>query len=254
MLTLSVALVAALLGPAQAQTTGTELAVPTSGKTRDYLMEVNFRGRYMTIPDSILDIWYFDEVDSLGNAHEPRPHIDAWAVGLEYVLRKDPANGIFYVEYAGNLTPAGYWDDVESPPDTTDGEYLVPDRLGLVTVGIDYAYALKASPWLYFMFGAGLGATVITGEFDHWTHGSNAVGDPDCTQSETPPTDPYNAPAYDRYDAGCGSDGPKQIPAVLPMLDINLGMKFNINDRANIRLEGGFHNMMYGGVATGIVF
>ena len=38
---------------------------PTAGeagpeRTRPYLMEVNFRGRWLQVPDSILDIWYYN--------------------------------------------------------------------------------------------------------------------------------------------------------------------------------------------------
>ena len=41
---------------------------------------------------------------------------------------------------------------------------------------------------------------------------------------------------------------------MLPVVDINAGVKFNINNRASIRLEGGFHNLLYGGGAVGVTF
>jgi hypothetical protein len=40
----------------------------------------------------------------------------------------------------------------------------------------------------------------------------------------------------------------------VPIIDINIGFRFNISDRAAIRLEGGLHDMFYGGGAVSVVF
>lgn len=226
------------------------------GKRRDYLMEVNFRGRYLSIPDSILDIWFFDSDD--GEGLYPRPQAMAYAAGLEYVIKKDSANGIFYFEYAGSLMDEGYWDDREreGSEDHGDGDYIVPDNFGLLVLGADYAYEIHADTWLSFLIGSGLGVAVRTGNLQVWHPGWDADGDPSCTSGDPSLlTDPENAPAYERYEAGCGDDGSlEEVPTVLPMVDINVGVRFNFSDRANLRIEGGFHDMLYAGVATGVVF
>lgn len=237
-----------LATPAMAQPTMT---------SRNYLMEMNFRGRYMKIPDSILDIWFFDEDDSTG--HLPRPDIEGYTLGLEYGFRKDTANWILYFEYGGSLMEEGYWDDVDDDGTTTDGSYVVPDHLGMVNFGGNYAYALKAEDWLSFLFGGGLGVTMLTGQVIEWkpgnvTDAATELNDPDCTMGDGSLSDPHNAPAYERYGAGCGDDGAVTLPKVLPIVDINLGVRFDIKQRASIRLEGGFHDMLYFGGATGIVF
>lgn len=229
-------LMAVLQEPTPAPTP-TPTPPPSAGPTqaRPYLMEVNLRGRYLGVPDSLLDIWYFDAEDDGGN-HPTRPSLRAWSAGLEYVIKNRTNNGIFYFDYIGNLTPEGYWDDREDPEDYSDGDYVVPDRVGLIALGANYAFEAHATDWLSFMFGAGLGALFVTGELQKW---DGEDGKPSYEVYAERPTDP---------------DDVIVIPRVLPMVDINAGIKFDINHRAGIRLEGGFHNALYGGAAVGIIF
>ncbi|MFH1467891.1 MAG: hypothetical protein ABIO70_26130 [Pseudomonadota bacterium] len=226
-----------------------------SGKKRDYLMEINFRGRYYQLPDGIIDIWYFDEGDP--GVTLDRPKARAWGTGLEWWAKWD-SGGSFTVffDYMGNLIQPGYWDDVEEPANHTDGEYLVPERLGIIDFGIGGGYEAKMTPWMGFMFWGGLGPLFMTGEWEHWVHGSTATGDPLCSQGDTSllPNGPDAATAYERYDAGCGSDGPKRIPSVLGVVDLVAALRFNFNDRANLRIEGGLHDMPFVGLSTGVVF
>ncbi|MCB9758729.1 MAG: hypothetical protein H6739_02730 [Alphaproteobacteria bacterium] len=213
-------------------------------RSRDYLMEVNTRGRYLFVPNSIIDIWYFNGTDDGGN-HLDRPFAHGYAVGLEYVIRnRSNDNGIFYFEYWGNLMDEGYWDDRESDgnPVYTNGEYMVPNRFGVIAFGANYAYELHATKWLSFMFGAGLGLGLTIGELQSWEMADDGT------------------PAYEVYETGVPpdgtvvplNDGSGTLP--VPLVDINAGVKFNINDRASIRLEGGLHTLFYGGAAVGVVF
>ncbi|MCB9743022.1 MAG: hypothetical protein H6741_02775 [Alphaproteobacteria bacterium] len=225
-----------------AATTPTEapsgLSSPTEPeKARDYLMEVNLRGRYLALPDSILDIWYYNGDDDGGN-HLPRPKARGYSAGIEYVVRNDTQAGVFYFDYMGNLMEGGYWDDAEpngEEPNYLDGEYIVPNRFALLAGGANYYYTLNATPWLGFVFGAGLGVTYIMGDLDSWTADDGE-------------------PAYVRFERGDPPDTIVRVPGVLPILDINAGVKFNINNRASIRLEGGFHDLFYGGAAMGVTF
>jgi hypothetical protein len=227
-------------------------AASLAPKARRFDMEVNFRGRYLSLPGSILDIWYFD-----GDGAVPeRPRIAAYSLGMEYVIKQKPddgsSNGIFYVEYIGGLMTDGYFDDRENPPNHSDGSYLVNDAIGLVTVGADYAFELRAKPWLSFLFGGGLGIGFATGQLTEWEAGSPEV---DAETGEVVGNSTCDtAPAYDRYDMDCPNDGPVAIPPVLPVVDINIGVRFTVNERATIRLEGGLHDLLYGGAAVGVMF
>ncbi len=234
----------------------TEAAAPGTGgpeRTRDFLMEINFRGRYLTLPDGILDIWYYDEGDE--GVTIDRPKIQAWGVGLEWWARWETgACFTVFFDYLGHMIEPGYWDDVEEPANHHDGEYLVPERLGIIDFGFGPGYEAKITPWMGFMFWGGIGPLFLTGQFDHWVHGSNAENDPYCEQGDGTLSDPVNAPAYERYAAGCGSDGAKRIPSVLGVVDIAMALRFDFNSRANLRIEGGIAPLPFVGMATGVVF
>jgi len=214
---------------------------------RDYLMEVNFRSRWLSVPDNILDAGFYNEQDQNG-LHPERPSVRALALGLEYVVRQGPANGIFYVEYLHSLMDEGYWDDVDDEANFTDGVYLKPDRLGMIALGANYGYALTMNPGnpnveVAFMFGGGLGITFLTGQ----VHVYDGYSDPSTGQYFS---------AYEAYqeDPTAEPDDTLRIPRVLPLVDINAGLRFLIAEKANVRLEGGVHDMLYLGGAAGIMF
>jgi hypothetical protein len=220
---------------------------PPAPKTRTNIMEVGFRTRYMSIPNGILDPFVFAHDD---DEFPDRPTIKGLAFGLEYVLRNEHANGIFYTEYMMSRIGEGYWDDVEDPPDYNDGSWLQPQRLGMVVLGADGAYEIYAKPWWSFVFGGGLGLGIVTGKMIEWEPGEPLDGteqdnsEPDCGRTDA---------SFIRKD-NCADDGALHIPAVLPIIDINIGTRFHISDRATIRLEGGLHDMFYGGMSVGVVF
>ncbi len=217
-----------------------------SNRQRAYLMEVNFRGRYLFLPDSVLDIWYEKHA---GETFE-RPNISAYALGLEFVVKDKQANGIFYAEYISSLMKEGYWDDRDNPPVYTDGSYIQPDSFGLVAIGADYGYELHGTDWLSFLFGAGLGVGIKTGELVEWESGEpEGTPDADNTDQACGPTEA----AYERFEH-CADDGAVRVPPVVPILDVNVGIRFNFSDRASLRIEGGLHDLIYGGAALGITF
>ena len=212
-------------------------------------MELGFRGRHMSVPNSLLDIWYFSERDE--GLDEPRPKVQAYGLGLEFVIKTRPeedsvgsSNGIFYFDWLSNLTSAGYWDDVEDPADHADGDYVVPSKdLGLLVLGADYAYEIhmvrtaqtKGNFGLSLLVGAGIGVGVLLGDLEYWSSEGGV-------------------PAYERFANGADPEGDKRIPKVLPVLDINVGLRFNFADRFVIRAEGGFHDMFYMGGSMGVMF
>ena len=83
-------------------------AAPAGGSTADVgtvkrpmKMELGFRGRYMFVPDSVMDIWYFNSDDPGANPYD-RPKVRAYTVGVELILKPQPTNWILYVEYIGS--------------------------------------------------------------------------------------------------------------------------------------------------------
>jgi len=204
-----------------------------AARKRAALMEVNLRARYLMIPDVVLDIWSYngDDVhETTGAIHPDRPKVRAASAGVEFVIRKDTANGVFYFEYMPSLVEDGYWDDRESDGDNfSDGDYVTMRDLALINIGANYAYEIRPVPFWSMYFGAGLGLAIKRGEIIHYDRVS-PTGEP------IPPSEVLDT------------------PPVLPILDINAGMRLHFADRANLRIEAGFHNMFYVGTAAGVVF
>lgn len=211
---------------------------------RPYHHEFSFRGRGMTLPASILDIWYFNESDEGWIDDADRPKTGGYALGFEYCIKGPSANGIFYFDYADATMKEGYWDDVEEPADHQDGSYIVPAKnFGFVAFGADFGYEVhfvrtedtNGAFGLSLVPGAGLGVLVVTGDMQEWT-----------------PEGVDNAIVH--HDNGDPPSGTVRVPKVLPMLDINFPLRFNFGDRVVMRLETGLHDVVYYGGTLGIMF
>lgn len=227
-----------------------DVVPPDEGRNFD--MELGFRGRYLNVPRSILDIWFFDK-DAPGWIHgdNQRPGVKGYSGGLEFVVKSkvEPdsnsgSNGIFYVQWLANLTPEGYWDDREEPPNHTDGDFLKPtSNMGMVLIGANYAYELhmvktadtNGNFGMSMLVGGGLGAGILVGKLEYWRPEGGTT-------------------AIDRHAAGLPKDGDKAIPPVLPIVDLSLGLRFNFGDRLVLRVEGGLQTMLYGGASLGLMF
>jgi hypothetical protein len=211
---------------------------------RNMRFETNFRARYLSVPNSILDIWFFDN-DDAGSNPFARPKVKAYVVGTEFVIKKKPSNWIFYFEYLGNLIDEGYWDDVDQPPDPNDGDWIRPDGLGALIIGANYGHEIYALPWWSFIFGGGVGIGGVLGDLTAWSPGPSPGNAEEGCLSESP--------AYYRKDY-CPPDGVKRIPKVIPMVDVTASTKVHFGDQANLRFDIGLHNMLYMGTAFGAVF
>jgi len=220
-----------------------ERITSTPKDNRKLTMEVNIRLRSMTIPRSVLDTWYRDQDDPEWAYVEGRPKVGGLGMGLEYVVRSQNQNGFFYVDYVDSAMDAGYWDD----PDESyvDGDFLAPSKgLGIIGVGANYAYEghlvkledTGGRMGMSLLVGGGLGVGVLAGRLDRWVY------------------DDQGNPSYKRYLDGDDPDSTTGIPRVLPLVDVNTGIRFNFGDRAVFRVEGGLHTMLYWGVAGGVVF
>lgn len=227
------------------------LAVSTPAYALEHTAGVRFRHAWM--PSSLLDIWYF-EGDEEGALGFERPRISADVFGLEYGLALDSGGGpsfLFWIERMPFRMGEGYWDDKESPADHADGDWLRPEKgLGLWTVGANYVHELpitsSAAPvWVSFHVGGGIGLGFTSGQITQWHPGfHDDSADPDCLP---------DALAVDRY-ATCGSDGTVRIPGLVPILDLSIGPKVHITERAMVRLDLGLHDLPYAGIAGGGVF
>jgi len=217
---------------------------------RNIQFEVNLRARNMSLPSGMLNIWFTpdEEVDArvvqaLGEDRAYRPTFRGWAYGIEMAFKDRRAAGVVWFDWVDSDLQEGYFDDNDNQP--LDGDYLKPaPNLGIIMFGADYAYdipfvKLKQTKGIFglsMQVGAGLGLGVLVGQYEQWEEGEGAY------------------PSYEQYLDGLPPNSLKTLPGFYPVLDINLGLKFNFADKFHIRAEGGLHTLLYWGFAAGMSF
>lgn len=228
-------------------------SLPPEKTSRSYMMETNVRVRTLFLPDSILDTWFYDK-DTVGAYQEDRPDIRAYTIGVEYVFNQQPGAWVIWAEYMGSGLMEGYWDDIETGETANhdDGDWVRPDNFSAWWAGVNYAYDIPLTPdsnsvWLSLGLGGGLGAGYITGDLTYWKPGSSAEVGSDGEVCAA------GSPAYVRKNL-CEHDGIKEFPRFLPMIDITFSPKINFANRAHIRFDAGFHDLLYYGAAVGGIF
>ncbi len=212
---------------------------------------VSLRYRHGWLPGGTLDIWYFDEDDE--GAIGDRPNVQADVFGLEVQVSPQVTGSAFqfWVERMPIRMDPGYWDDVESPPEHEDGDWLEPNPgFGLWTLGANAGYVLaftdEAKPvWVGLSAGGGLGIGIASGSVTRWYPGEHdEVVEPNCGPGET---------AIERA-THCVDDGEVDLPAVIPMLDVTVGPMVSLYEHARVRLDVGLHTVPYVGVTAGGAF
>ena len=237
-----------LVTPAQAQDETTAAQVAAASAAGD--MGVNVRYRYMFLPKTILDTWYFDS-DDPGAMNFDRPKISAHVVGMEYAFETAPTSILLYGEYWKVNMEEGYWDDYEDPPVHTDGDWLRANKLGAAALGANFGHEVAVTSnakesWLGLRLGGGVGLLVPTGRVDTWHPGANISTEP--TNNCQP-----DGLAYDRQ-AACDPDEELRIPPVLPVVDMDLALRMHFGPNILWRIDGGLHDMVYFGTAFGAVW
>lgn len=233
---------------------------------RTHLIQTNMRMRQLGVPDNFVDRFFFDSDDEGANPFK-RPQIKANVIGFELALQHHPNVWTFYVEYLQSNVQPGYWDIIGEPEfdnlagfgeylsdkeKTTDddhesGPWVRINNLGGWFFGTTYKYTIPLTPmhrdtWLGLMIGGGLGMGVVQGSVSYWV--SPGLTDSSCLSE---------APSYIRKDY-CLPETFDGIPRIIPTLDLDLGLQLNFASRGHLRIEGGFHNMLYFGMVSGISF
>lgn len=222
-----------------------EAPAAPAAEARAFDMAAGVRVRSVSIPRSILSSRFSQATDDgWPLPDEDRPNVKGLAYGVEFALDWDVANLFLYAERMDVSWPGGYWDELDE--DFTDGSYLVPTAgLAFNGIGADYAAEVafvktgQTNGWfgLSLLLGAGLGISFISGDIDYWE------GTPDSSLT-----------AYEKYAIGEAPTAQARIPRVLPLVDINAGLRFNVHDRVALRFEGGLHNLFYWGSAVSVMF
>jgi opacity protein-like surface antigen len=203
----------------------------------EFMMVARFRA--ITVPGFMLGL-FFDE------------HANNWddqanfAYGAEFSWRRDEDFEIgFALDYADLTMPSQFWLSSGDQPE--DGDWTVVDAK-LMSLVITSYWFWNPKPWLSPYVGGGIGAGLMLGDVLKYNPkpGSpcrqpGVLGPPSCYSQNGEP------------DLAADFDAPvkEDIPPVIPVINIVGGVRFNIKKHGVIKLELGFQDYAFAGIAAG---
>lgn len=239
---LAVALFAVFALPdvAQAQ----DIAFEESG---DNEFMITPRMRAVAVPGFILDIWFEEHA----NHWEDRTN---FSYGLDFVWRKV---GDFEISTAIDYADLGMNDAMwqEKGDSAQSAELTEVDLQFLSLTAAGYWY-WDVEPWFSPYVGGGLGAGLVLGDIVTYepqeggdcygglggSGNSGSFAPPSCFEGDGGDFD------RDEFEPPEIEDS---VPGVLPVVNLSGGARFNIGENVVAKLELGFQNYFFGGLALG---
>lgn len=209
----------------------------------EFLVAPRFRA--IVVPDFMLDIWY-DE------------HASHWdgqsnmAYGFEFIWRKvDQFEMSTAIEYADLSMPSGFWKESGDNPAEADYTEVDMQLLSLVISGYWY---WDVNKWFSPYVGGGAGAGVVLGDIVRYdpVAGSSCEQDLGGTNGYAPNScfNDSGQPDPSQIDQG-SRKVEDDVPAVVPMVNLTGGARFNIGKYGVAKLEVGFYDYFFAGASIG---
>jgi hypothetical protein len=227
--------------PVVTGTTGTQ-ALEESDTTEDIEKEkaktrssfgVGARFRYVLVPGFVRNI-FFDR--------SPNPTV--LVMGGEFIRRRGNLDIVFGVEYwkigadDGLILDKG--DDPSMPDEAPD--FVRFDGLGGIGADATFTWHTPIAPMLDFRYGAGIGVVIPVGNVTQT--------DTEC-EPNTRPEDLDNPGVCDEIP---GSTVDANIPPILPLPTLLVGLRFSPIEQFSINLELGVHFLFFGGISAQYYF
>jgi hypothetical protein len=253
---LSIALaLAAAAAPAHAQPqTAAAQPAPAAADAARYGVGIRMP-RWVTIPDWFLGAFLAESV----------PLSTFSSYGLEFIRRKPGFDIVIGLSYQ-NMSPAdGNW--LGKGKDARIDTDFVQFR-GLSLLGVDAAFVGRRSfgPYVGLRYGAGLGLALVRGELLRTSSaGCTAAnaGDPRACKPRVCLSGTCTEPelAASQGDVDSGPADPSRfaepnVPGAIPIINLSLGFDFRVPSLpgAEARLEGGFYDAFFLGLAFSYIF
>ena len=188
-------------------------------------ISVGVRGRYITLPDSLLDSWLLDHTS-----------LDSYSVGLEVGI-DGPAQSriIFGIDYSDLGLPAG---NFRAERDLPNKASFTEVDLHLVAFDVSFLWKLRFAENVGLMYGAGLGVGYTPGKI------TSVDVLPTCQQ-------PVSDCAHWREVTSREQEMPSRV---WPLLSLQAGFYWDIVPGLRLRAEAGFRGVIYTGLALRSTF
>lgn len=200
---------------------------------------VGARVRYVTLPNWLLEL-FLDHATSMSSV----------GFGIEVVRRKGDFDIVFGLEYANVSAESGlYLEKGDDPGNNCVATGECPDDVvfdGLALIGFDASFIWHTNlgtPKVQLRYGAGIGVGIVLGDILQY--------DTSCPPGTTVnDLDDRNACPHLPGDPHEKADK----PPVVPIVNVLLGLRFQVAPQLTLNLEGGFRNMFFLGVGTDYIF
>lgn len=224
----------------------------------DVAFGANFRWSFIKLPDFALNA-IFDLYEGHWDDH-PK-----YAFGGEFVIRYlDQHDIIFGVEYQNLSTPSGIWLERGDPITSAN---FTENSLSTISFLIEYEYfaSFLDDDSLHFYAGLGAGVSLVNGSVRTFEQNPACIDslerdDVDglgaLRRGEPCGDDPDNDDlvlGYDRSEELLFSTR-EDVPSVLPAFKLTMGLRYMIEEKGSIAIEGGIFNAaFYFGLEVGFM-
>jgi hypothetical protein len=257
---MSAAAVTALLAAAPAAAAAQEpaaapgVAQPVAPEVVRYGVGVRMP-RLVTVPGWFLDLFTKQNV----------PLATFGAFGFEFLRRKGDFDIVFGIGYQ-NMSPGdGNWLG-KGKDASVDTDFVQFRDLAMIGVDVAFVQRRMFTRYIGMHYGAGLGLALVRGELLRISNAgcneSNAGDESVCRPQPCPPSGCNEAML--KATEGGVDGGPtmpsrfrdNNVPGAIPILNMTLGVDLVLPELQGFeaRLEGGFYNAFFVGLAFGYVF
>lgn len=242
----SLVLVVGFLGAASPVAAQEQTEDVRIGESSDNEYQIVGRTRAVGIPNFMLGAFY-DQ-----HSANWRDGQTNFGYGLEFVYRKVDAFELSAaVEYADLSMPEDMWLEAGKRDRKAD---RVQFDMGLASLVFSGYYYWDVTQWFSPYVGGGLGAAMVLGDvtkFDPVGSCRGGIGTGGAPGGGFGGEQCYNDDGS--FDDSQFEDGEVEdrIPAVVPMVNVTTGTRFNIGEHGVVKLEFGFYNYLFAGLSAG---
>jgi hypothetical protein len=221
---------------------------------RDVVYGAGARLRWVSVPHWLLDLFT-----------KQNQALSSYGFAGEFFRRKGDMDIMFGVSYQKMGPPDGNWLG-KGREASLDTDLVQFRNFGFVGLDATLIWRSVISEYVAFRYGAGLGIAIMTGQLLR----TSAAGCTEQNAGSTAACRPIYCPASGCTEAqhvahqGGVDNGPgdphrfkdTNVPGAIPILNLVTGLDFHIPQAKGLelRLEGGFYDAFFLGMAAGYLF
>jgi hypothetical protein len=235
----------------------TSVAATATLTPKDVVYGAGARLRWVTVPHWLLGLFT-----------KQNQSLSSYGVAGEVFRRKGDLDIMMSLSYQRMGPPDGNWLG-KGHDANLDTDFIQFRNFGFVGVDAAFIWRTTISEYVAFRYGAGLGVAIMTGKMLRTSAGfctdQNAGDTRQCRPVICPASGCTEKVLQTSEKTGtAANDAPgdphrfadDNVPGAIPILDLVTGVDFHIPQvkGLELRLEGGFYNAFFLGMAAGYLF